>query len=406
MSTYLLLVVLATLLALSCKSVCAELEQDEQSSELSELPNYIPGEEETLPFDSSLNLLRKSMSEEVNANQQLYDADDVETFFNGDRGLIAPNFLIHRDGDWKKAYKLAVKTLRWRARNGISKLTASDFPCDLFSLGLVMEYGKTRSMARSDSTMIPSEPVIWVRLGALGSIIKYLERYRPRSVATGAMNMFRRGRSKLSSWMSFSERHNPLQQRDPRIHHFRDQSMSQDPTIQHVLKSITWWLDNWRKSNNPGARATLVLDMENTDFAFSSKSVANFLVGLDDKFPELFDRVILYRYRSKWNSFIHSPVSMINRIFRTRVGSSMATFNKIRIVAHESDISHYIPRVDSNGTLLLPEYITGDCLGPIYEKPAGCREDSQALASETGMYDGKLWQSIYNEFYQMCKPHH
>lgn len=401
-----LLAVVALVLVCGSLVYANDPEGSDGDAELRELPGYVPGEEETLPFDSSLNLLRKGFMEEVQAHPHLYDSEDIEIFFNSDRGQTASNFLIQRDGDWKKAYRSAVKTLRWRAMNRIAKLDASDFPCDLYSLGFITEHGLTRPVAKSDKIVIPSEPIIWIRLGALGNIVKHLERYSPRKMAATTWNSLEKARSKLLSWTSWRRRQGLVQEHGLRTYQFEDRSLSRNPTIQHALKSIAWWLDNWRSTNTPGAKATLVIDMENTDFAFSSKSVANFFIGLDEKFPNLFDQILLYRYRFKSTSLIHSPVSMINRIFRTRVSSSMATFNKIRIIRHESDINSYMPRVDSNGHSLLPDFVSGDCSGPIYEKPIGCHEDSRQLALQKGMYDGDLWTSIYNKFYQMCKPLH
>lgn len=356
--------------------------QDESSKD--------PQDHGSLPASSPLNLLRKSVMEEVSTRGDIYDRDDIEMFFNGDRGSTAEKFLLQAQNDWRRAYKLAVQTLRWRAHNGISHLRASDFPCNLFNLGLIFEEGTSRS----------GRPVIWIRLAALGSVVKYMERIDPRTLLRRAPPYALNKASSLwakARYLLSSSRRDGLVQTERKVPFVEPYSMSRKGGINHVLKSIVWWLDEWQKEHDAHEDATLVLDFENTDYAFSSEVLAGFFLKLDDRFPTMFDRVIMYRYRPHITS-MHSPISALNLLVRSHLRSSMTTFSKLSSVRHEADISKYIARVDVDGKLLLPKYINGECVGPIYEKPDGCLEDSTASTYASTYTD------IYNQFYQLCKP--
>lgn len=341
--------------------------------------------------EDKIALLRAGITQEVTAHPELYDAQDIDAFMTDDN--IPVSFLNQRSNDWQRAYKLAVKTLRWRASMGLSQLAPSHFPCDLFRLGLIFEHGLSHERAPSGEYVLGNR-VIWIRLGAIGSVIKHLERFTPKRMLSFTLNTAKSGTSMLSPRKSRSNRNKkPLVQ---------DLSMRNERTVMHVFRSIAWWLENWRITHPPGTRATLVLDFENTDFALASKSAGEFFLGLDEYYPDLFDQIIGFRFKLKIFS-IHSPITLANKLFKSRLASSPETDRKLKFVKTEPKISAYIPRVDVNGFSMLPEHVSGYCVSPSRLPPAGCVERTQMVGYDE-LFDPQLWQAIHNEFYQLCKP--
>lgn len=374
-----------------------------------EHPIALAEPEDQLLMDSIL-LFSQSFRNEVQLHPQLFDAADVEVLLSDPHSVYATQFLNQRSGDWRRAFKLAVQTLQWRADMNLNQLQAHMFPCDLFSLGLIFEHGYTHHRDETGA-YVAGNPVIWIRLGALGSVIKQLEKFTGKRLASFA---FSTAHTVASSARVLKDRiihpHRrplpppplPLGVTPPPKRH-ENLSVKNERTITHVLKSIAWWLEDWQRSHAPGSQATLVLDFESTDFALSSTSISDFLVKLDDHFPDLFDQIIGYRYKYKIKS-LHSPLGLLNKIFTSRVKSSPETDRKMKFVNHEPDISAYMPRVDVSGNSMLPDYISGReslCVGPTHAPPAGCQTQ---LDGSSNLYDPLLWQAVHNEFYQVCKP--
>lgn len=374
--------------------------------------------------DQPLNQLKQQLANLASANPHLFDAEDVRKFLNDEGSSAANRFLNQRQYNLRRAFGLTKSALKWRKDVGLNKMEASDFPCDLFKLGLIFEHGRAHHQG-ADGQYVETNPVIWLRLGALGSIVKQLERLTPSRVVSYAYNaprnLISKARHAVSSRRSKrrARRHQQSSQaaaaaavagpavainnnhNNPHIQPMiRDMSVGEHDTINQVLKAIAWWIDDWVKRNPEDARATLVLDFENTDFAFASWSIGEFLIKLDDLFPDLFDQIIGFRYKPKlWS--LHSPISMFNRIFKSRVSSSPETDRKLKFVTTEPQISAYMPRVDSQGFTMLPAHVSGSCLGPDESKtPAGCQ--AQATGGN-GLYDPNFWQAIHNEFYYSCK---
>lgn len=374
-----------------------------------QLVNLVEPEEEILT--DSILLFKQGLQNEVEKYPDLFDRADVEAVLMDPDSIYATQFLNQRSGNWARAYKLAVQTLRWRADLGLNQLQPYMFPCDLFTLGLIFEHGYTHQLDENGA-YVPGNPVIWIRLGALGSVIKQLEKFTGKRLASFAINyMHAVGNTarNLGSKLVHPGRKQvlPAIKRAsvaPSPRKRENLSVKNERTISHVLKSIAWWLDDWQRSHAPGSQATLVLDFESTDFALSSTSMSEFLMNLDDHFPDLFDQIIGYRYKSNFIRSIHSPLSLFNKIFSARIKSSPETDKKVKFVNREADISAYMPRVDSEGFTMLPDYISGKkslCKGPIHAPPEGCQTQ---LDDSNDLYDPLIWQAIHNEFYQKCKP--
>lgn len=360
------------------------------------LRSGLPGIDETLVY------LKQSFLNEANAHPNLYDPQDVDAFMSTDSYLSHIKFFNQRSGDWLRAYGLAVNTLRWRKAMGLNSLDASKFPCDLFKLGLIFEYGQTHQHQDLATGQIEAgSPVIWIRLGALGKVVKHLERFTPKRLISFVHSTARTASKKARHFVNQATlRLPPHKARSAPL--IRDLSMKENPTIEHVLRAIAWYLNNWMLTHPADARATLVLDFEGTDFAFSSWSMGQFFVKLDDNFPDLFDQILGYRYKPKlWS--LHSPISMFNRIFKSRISSSPETDAKIKFIRNEPEISTFMPRVDVNGYSMLPEHVSGECIAPNIQAPAGCGADTNALAG-SGLFNPLLWEAVHNEFYQMCRP--
>lgn len=397
-----LIILLAALAALFHKQVDAYGVQASASASVAVQPEtineqvFITKEQSDRLFN--LERLKESILEKANNDPNLFDPEDVEGFLNDHGVLAAERFLNQRSDNWRRAAGLATSTLTWRKNMGINQLQASDFPCDLFTLGLIFEYGRAHHQI-SDGHYVEGNPVIWLRVGALGSVVKHLEKLTPARLLSYGYNAPRDALSYVAKAVSRRTRRRRRDHRRKNERLIRNYSVKENHSINHILKAIMWWLNDWVLRNPEYAKATLVLDFEGTDFAFASWSIGEFFVKLDDLFPDLFDQIIGFRYKPKlWS--LHSPISMFNRIFKSRVASSPETDRKLKFVSTEPQLSMYMPRVDSKGFTMLPEHVSGTCVGSDDTKaPIGC------LQEEAGaLFDPTLWRAVHNEFYYSCRP--
>ena len=351
---------------------------------------------------TALNLLKQQVLMESQNNPHLFDPNDVQNFLNEAGAVAASRFLAQRSYNARAAAKLAVETLKWRKGMFLSTLKPAHFPCDLFELGLIFQYGQSR--ISDEIGQYGGNPVIWIRLGALSSIIKHLERPRPTRVLSFAHNTPRTAFSRLREKHTTrkSRRGYAVMERNTsRQRIIPNMAMKEHHTVSHVFRALSWWLDNWVWTQPPNAKATLVLDFENTDASFASWSSGDFMIKLDDHFPNLFDQVLGFRYKPKVWFSPQSYVSMLTRVFKSRVSSSFETDRKLKFISREPQIGNYIPRVDVNGYTMLPEHVSGECVGPDKNKaPVGCQLDRNA----NNLFDPEFWTAIFNEFYYTCKP--
>lgn len=352
------------------------------------------------PVEVALDRLKQTILNDANINPSLYNPDDLQSFLDDLGPLGAHHFLVQRSFNWRRAIRLARSVLKWHNVMGTSHLTSAHFPCDLFELGLIFESGRTHHQV-DNGQYVDGNPVIWVRIGAFGNAVKHLERMSLQRIVSYAYNTPRDAIHKVhravSKRVSRRARARSPKVTDQRV--IRNLSVKENETINHVHRAITWWINDWVR-RNPNTRATLVLDFENTDFALASWSTGEFFLKLDDRFPDLFDQVIGFRYKPKlWS--IHSPISMFNRIFKSRIQSSPETDRKVKFVRTEPLISKYMPRVDSRGFTMLPPHVSGACMEPDRAMgPAGCVDD---IRQSNGLYSPELWQAIHNEFYRSCQ---
>lgn len=356
-----------------------------------------------------LQMLKQRMAQLAGQSPQLFEAEDVRKFLNDEGAVAANRFINQRSNNVRRAFGLAKSALKWRKEAQLASQTAASFPCDLFRMGLIFEHGRAHQRLAQTGEFVETTPVIWLRLGALGSIVKQLERFTPsrlvsfaynapRNLLLGARNSARRlGRRARARQLARGAG-------EPRAPLVGNKSARLNQSLGHLLKAIAWWLDQWVARNSEEARATLVLDFEESDFAFASWSVGEFLIKLDDLFPDLFDQIIGFRFKPKlWS--LHSPISMFNRIFKSRVASSPETDRKLRFVANEAAIAAHMARVDSQGFSTLPAHVSGTCQAPDATKaPAGCLESLGAdSGSGPGLRDAQFWAALHNEYFSACK---
>lgn len=357
--------------------------------------------ENTNPTGDALQSMKQAVMNAINLQPQLYYQNDVEEFLNDPTGWSSIRYLNQRSYNWRRSAKLAVKNFRWRKQMGINELDGSMFPCELFKLGLIFEHGVSNQLIDENGVALGGSPIIWLRLGALGNVVKHMEKLTTKRMASFAYNTVRNAEHKARG---FFRKHlfgnaQPIAEGTPIIDNM---SMKSDTTIQYILRAIAWYIDDWEHRHPPGTKATLILDFENTDFAFSSWSMGEFFVELDDHFPDLFDQILGFRYKAKlWS--LHSPISMFNRIFKSRLSSSPETDSKLKFISNEPKLSEFVTRVDRNGFSMLPGYIYGDCLGAVNPAPATCQQNPNALIGSQ-LFDPQLLQAVENEFYQVCKP--
>ena len=370
-----------------------------------------------------LNRVKQSIGAVAGSNPGYFDPKDLENFNTDHGSTSAARFLAQREGNSRRAARLARDALRWRREMGLAHMDASMFPCDLFQLGLIFEHGRAHQV-QLNGPPVETNPVIWIRLGALGRIIKQLERshlYRVASLpwrakkyaVNSAVESFRgrrrrghkmaRTRNEKFAWKGIHKQRaqqRRLERRQKGMELVSGMSVRDDETMRHIMRAIAWWLDDWVQ-RNPDSQATLVLDFEDTDLVFGSCTFGQFLVKLDDMFPNLFAQIIGFRYRGKFGKY-ETPINMLNRIFKSRILSSVETDRKLTFVRSEPDIGMYMPRVDSLGFTMLPEHVSGYCVGPDANKaPANCAESTE---DDNGLYDPTFWNAIHEEFYYVCKP--
>lgn len=372
-----------------------------------------------------INALRQYIQTEASANPAIYDVRDLGEFLQDADGSFASKFLNQRSNHVGRAFKLAWQTLRWRHAMGIRNLRAEDFPCDLFELGLIFESGIAHHLG-PNGEYIQGNPIIWIRLGALGGVVKERkEKFSAKKMWSTVYHSFKQAGSKTKTTTQRTFHHSYSTASGARaqspemggahaaasagtfVHQtptpmVESMSVKDDRTMNHINRAIAWWLEDWRQRHGLNAKATLVLDFENTDFAFSSWTMGEFFISLDDYFPDLFDQIIGFRYKPRMWS-LHSPISMFNRIFKSRFASSPETDRKLRFVKSEVQISNYMPRVDLHGFTMLPDHVSGNCLGPVHAPPAGCQQDLSPLVA-AGLIEPEMWAAVRNEFYNICKP--
>lgn len=333
--------------------------------------NRAPREIEFVDFDAEAQeTFRQNLLVEVNKHAYLYDRSDVDRILSDEYSVM--KYLHQRNYDPKRAYKLAVDNLRWRAKNGISGLSAADFPCDLFSQGLIFESGQySHEYDKRTRTYVQGGQVIWIRLKTLGNLVKELESLSPARLATSTYNAARKATRKIKKDTKRMFGYRDHVQRPPIM---SSRSVENDSTIQLILKSIVWWLDDWEQRHPPGTQATLVLDFEDSADAFSSFTIGEFFIKLDDLFPAMFDRIIGFRFKvSFWS--VKDKLSMFNRIFKSRFVSSVETDRKLKFVSRKPQLSKYMPSVDERGFSMLPPHVSGIYDRPLYQVPYGCQAE-------------------------------
>lgn len=327
----------------------------------------------------------------------LYHPVDVDYLLAGKHPSLDLNrFIRQRSNDLSRAAHLVFDTLGWRAKLRLPESSAADFPCDLFKMGLIFEYGVARNIA-PDGKHVNGSPIIWLRLRALGKMIKYLERLTPTRMTSAIANSPRSAWSKVRKAFSRAPKGVYRQSaRDSGKTIVKDLSIRNDDSVMHVLRAIAWWLDEWTRQNR-GKKATLIMDFENSDYAFASWTVGDFLVKLDDHFPDLFDQIIGFRYSAKlWS--LQSPISMFTRIFKKTVQSAPETDMKLKFIKPDTQIYNILPR-HQHGHVMLPPHLAEPCVPNDYPTPAGCANHHQM---QNGVYDQHFWHAMHQESYQAC----
>lgn len=393
------LVALAATLALSATYCNTQLHTEFHAS-----TNF--GHGAGVHFDFNLNthehhlvsMTLPTIQNTLRMNPYMYHPVDVNLLMAGQHPTLSlGRFIRQRSYDLSRAAGLVIETLGWRARMKLPEMSAANFPCDLFKMGLIFEYGVARNVI-PDGKHVEGSPIIWLRLRALGKIIKYLERLTPTRVTSAIANTPRSAWYKVRKAFSLAPRsvyrHSARQSSSPIV---RDLSVRNDDSVMHVLSAIAWWLDEWTRQN-PGKKATLIMDFENSDYAFASWTVGDFLVKLDDHFPDLFDQIVGFRYAAKlWS--LHSPISMFTRIFKKTVQSAPETDMKLKFIKPDTQIYNILPIHHEHGHVMLPPHLAEPCVPRDYPAPAGCNPSHEM---RNGLYDQHFWHAMHQESYQAC----
>lgn len=323
--------------------------------------------------DSAIKKLRSTLANDfTNLSNDKFDQYDIDDIMRGsDRFLL--RYLNQRNFDLAQTRELILNVLHWRKRFAINQLYGRQHACDLFNSGLIFEQKLTQTKKES------AKAVIWIRLGALGEAIKTLKEnghFSKRKALSSEMNMAKQTVKKLvevgkknigKKAHEHKEIGQPMlddKQPDPR-------SLINDSSLQFILHSIAWWINDW-DHHHPTSKATLVLDFENSNGAFSSSSIGSFLIQLDDRFPDLFDQIIAFRYAPPLTWSLREKVGMLNRLFLSRVAASDKTNTKIKFVGHKDEVEKYISDQRFKGMNDIPEHVLKTCTRRSYPLPEAC----------------------------------
>lgn len=362
----------------------------------------IPLIDQYVPPEHMVSYLREMIVQEVNRRPDLYDPVDIKNVVESSNEWHARRFLEQRSYDLGRAYQLAIKTLRWRRKYELSSLRPENFPCDIFALGLIFEHGVSNDIIH-EGQRFPGVPVIWLRMGALGRVVKKLESYSPkRIVANYARSMYSLAKGTIKFLDKFHGRQ-PHDFEKPEVTLTKNGAAADHPAINFILRAIAWWIQDWEQRHNYESDAILLIDFENHGGVFSSFSVMDFVVGLDDRFPGLFDQIIGFRHKTNLLS-LHAPAQLHNKVLGSRILSSMETDSKLRYASSRNELAQYIPIATFHeGIDLLPEHVRGDCAGFYKDVPLGCNHDVIQFEMNAP-FDVRVLQEVKTEFYNRCEP--
>lgn len=337
--------------------------------------------------EQAIRALRELLVRDISAQGDFFNAMDIEDLMHGP-GRLLQRYLIQRDFDIPKTRDLIINVLAWRKKMAINQLDGREIACELFRLGFIFEQKSAQTGRES------ANPVIWIRLGALGEAVKAIKSRRHSSpikaltsdvkmVKTTARKIFdgaaRRGPSKrLARMVASGDGGAQIKDdsTDPR-------SLANDATLQLLLRSIAWWINDWDQ-HHPLSKATLLLDFEESDTVFSSSSIGSFLIQLDDRFPDLFEKIIAFRYATPATCFLKNQVSYLNRVFLSRVAASDKTFKKISFIGHKDEVQKYISDQRVKGANDIPEHVLKTCTHRSYPLPQSCSAPSSPYSNAYG----------------------
>lgn len=336
------------------------------------------------PNEQIIQQLRKVVGDLTKMNASGLVGEYVERLNEPGSSLLV-RFLKQRGANIQEAAKLAVESIIWRQRLDLSNRTYNIL-CGMLQSGLIFEQKilMTRQEAR--------RPVIWIRLGALSNAVKSRESIiSPKKAIKANLRVVRkalkRGRDLTNEILS-GERgdqrnySSSLSQssNDPISTLTSDwQSLANQSDFRTVLRTIAWWLDNWDRTH-PWTRATLILDLENTYSALTSASISEFIFKLDDYFPDLFEKIVVYRYKVDLLS-VKGQISTFNSYFIPQTLSKQ-TREKLVRVNNEVDLEPYISSDIIKGKINLPVHAQRNCSRqPAYPLPEQCQSPQPITAT-------------------------
>lgn len=353
--------------------------------------------------EAAIDRLRNALSKDFKSKPTLFDEQDMNQILRGSNRLLM-RYLNQRDFDVGQAHKLAVNVLYWRNKIQIHKPRMASIACDLYKDGLIFEQ-KVTPLIHGESS--PQKPVIWIRLGALGEAVQALKsnaHFSARKAITAKKNVAKLSLNKIldvAKKTASRHAHEPHEISEVELKHDYDPTaLMNDASLNLVLTSIAWWLNDW-DIKHPEQKANLVLDFEGNNSAFGSSSIGTFFIQLDDRFPDLFDQIIAYRYEPPTSWTLPHKVGYLNRIFFSKVAASDKTNKKIKFVEKKADVETYISDQRSKGTNDIPEHVLKTCVRRSYQVPEFCHLPRDPFESRPDMVDPQLI-SLIQESLRKC----
>lgn len=361
---------------------------DQQSSNVQEYHNYAAAHDQGKIYQfqkhhdnhydqNELELIRSFRQRLLNnaVDLHLADANDVKNLLEGPNSLVV-RYLNQREHNVDKAVSLAKSVLKWRKSINLNSMQVDPILCDLYGKGLIFE-----------QNVKAQNPIVWIRLGMLSNIIDKLHTAKLPDLSPRTLKNLARGSLKITGNSASTENY----------------------LVKTILNAIAWWLNDW-DSRNLDAKTILVLDFENSKSIFgNSISVGEFLMKLDDKFPDLFKKVIHFREEPSTTlidkHITNTVVSKLNRLVQSKITSRVV--NDKTLIANRID--ELVPMIGTGhlkGESQVPDHVFGKCVSRLYNLPRVC---SAMSPHQLGPQQHDLLNAIGNTFTSSChgghKPH-
>lgn len=315
---------------------------------------------------NAITELQASIRQTLDQELSNLDSKYCENFLNDD---MLRRFLKQNNSDVIMATKFAVESIKWRLQMNIMGQEAPIL-CPLFRHGLIFEQRRNQMNEESD------KPVIWIRLGSFSEAVRKYSRFTlPEAITPTirtAKKLLRITNDKLRKFVFNREGSKPDSKWKSAVENLNldSRALSNKPDIKLVLSSIAWWINEWDQKH-PTMKATLVMDFENSASVLSSSSLSDFFMRLDNYFPDLFEKIIFYRYSHGLMS-VYGHMGDFNMTLQ-RSALTPQSRAKVEMVENEEELRKFIASGKIKGFTDIPGHAQEHCIRETFNEPDICK---------------------------------